>query len=94
MKQANEGLVKSFAKFSSLRSHHHGQFFRPLDPILFNATMVRHRSVSLPSLFRGDDYVAKTSQVDHYRAPCGHRRIASLLPTSVGWDDCRVSVEV
>jgi hypothetical protein len=34
-----------------LQSHRHGQFFRPLDPILFSATMVRCRSVSLPSVF-------------------------------------------
>jgi hypothetical protein len=44
---------------ATLRSAHHlteattllpGQFFRPLDPILFSATMVRRRSVALPSL--------------------------------------------
>jgi hypothetical protein len=46
-KQANEGSIKSFANFSLLRSHHHGQFFRPLDPILFSATMIRRRSIAL-----------------------------------------------
>jgi hypothetical protein len=34
---------------SFLRNH--GQIFRPLDPIVFSATMVWRRSVSLPSLF-------------------------------------------
>jgi hypothetical protein len=50
-KTSKQGSVKSFAKFSLLQSHRHGQFFRPLDPILFSAPMVRRRSVSLPSLF-------------------------------------------
>jgi hypothetical protein len=43
---------------------------------------------------RGHDHVAETSRADHYRAPCGHRRITPLVPTSVGWDDRCVSVEV
>jgi hypothetical protein len=37
---------------------------------------------------RDHDHVAETSQADHYRAPCGNRRIAPVVPTSVGWDDC------
>jgi hypothetical protein len=36
---------------------------------------------------RDHDHVAKTSRVDYYRAPCGNRRIAPLVPTSDGWDD-------
>jgi hypothetical protein len=36
---------------------------------------------------RGHDHVAETSWADHYRAPCGNRRIAPLAPTSDGWDD-------
>jgi hypothetical protein len=36
---------------------------------------------------RDHDHVAETSQADHYRAPCGNRRIAPLVPTSVSWDD-------
>jgi hypothetical protein len=36
---------------------------------------------------RDHDHVAETSRVDHYRAPCGNRRITLLVPTSVGWDD-------
>jgi hypothetical protein len=36
---------------------------------------------------RDHDHVAKTSWADHYRAPCGNRRIAPLAPTSDGWDD-------
>jgi hypothetical protein len=36
---------------------------------------------------RGHDHVAETSRADHYRALCGNRRIAPLVPTSVGWDD-------
>jgi hypothetical protein len=43
---------------------------------------------------RGHDHVAETSRADHYQAPCGHCRIAPLVPTSVGWDECCVSVEV
>jgi hypothetical protein len=35
----------------------------------------------------GHDHVVETSRDDHYRAPCGHRRITPLVPTSVGWDD-------
>jgi hypothetical protein len=50
-KRANEVSFKSFAKFSLLQSHRHGQFFRPLYPILFSATMVRRCSITLPSLF-------------------------------------------
>jgi hypothetical protein len=34
------------------------------------------------------DHVVKTSRADRYRAPCGNRRIAPLVPTSDGWDDC------
>jgi hypothetical protein len=56
--------------------------------------MVR-RLASPSHLFsRGHDHVAETSRADHYRAPCGHYRIAPLVPTSVGWDDCCISVEV
>jgi hypothetical protein len=33
------------------------------------------------------DHVVETSRADHYRAPCGNRQIALLVPTSVGWDD-------
>jgi hypothetical protein len=36
---------------------------------------------------RGHNHVAETSRADHCRAPCDHRRIAPLVPTSVGWDD-------
>jgi hypothetical protein len=36
---------------------------------------------------RDHDHVAETSRADHYRAPCGNRRIASLVPTPVGWDN-------
>jgi hypothetical protein len=36
---------------------------------------------------RDHDHVAETSWADHYRAPCGNRRIAPLVPTSDGWDD-------
>jgi hypothetical protein len=36
---------------------------------------------------RGHDHVVETSRADHYRALCGHRWIAPLVPTSVGWDD-------
>jgi hypothetical protein len=36
---------------------------------------------------RHHDHVAETSRADHYRALCGHRQIAPLVPTSVGWDD-------
>jgi hypothetical protein len=43
---------------------------------------------------RGHDHVAETSRADHYRAPCGNRRIALLVPTPVGWDDRCVSVEL
>jgi hypothetical protein len=32
---------------------------------------------------RGHDHVVETSRADHYRAPCGNRRV----PTSVSWDD-------
>jgi hypothetical protein len=46
---------------------------------------------SLCHLFsRSHDHVAENSRADHYRAPCGHRRIAPLVPTLVGWDDCCV----
>jgi hypothetical protein len=37
--------------------------------------------------FHSHDHVAETSRADHYQAPCGHRRIAPLVPTSIGWDD-------
>jgi hypothetical protein len=60
----------------------HGQIFGPLDPIRFSATMVRHRSVALPSLFP-----RPRSRADPYRAPCGNRWIAPRAPTSVSWDD-------
>jgi hypothetical protein len=34
---------------------------------------------------RDHDHVAETSRADHYRAPCGNRRIAPLaLPQTVG----------
>jgi hypothetical protein len=36
---------------------------------------------------RDHDHIAETSRAGHYRAPCGNRRIAPLVPTSVGWDD-------
>jgi hypothetical protein len=39
-------------------------------------------------LFSHDhDHVAETSRADHYRAPCGNRRIAPLVPTPDGWHD-------
>jgi hypothetical protein len=36
---------------------------------------------------RDHDHVVETSRADHYRASCGYRRIAMLVPTSVGCDD-------
>jgi hypothetical protein len=63
----------------------HGQFFGLLDPILFSATTVRRRSITLPSLFRGHDHVAEASQANHYRAPCCHHRIALPVPALVGF---------
>jgi hypothetical protein len=33
------------------------------------------------------DHVVETSRADRYRAPCGNRRIAPPVPSSVGWDD-------
>jgi hypothetical protein len=36
---------------------------------------------------RDHDHVVETSRADHYRAPCGNRRIAPLVPTTVGWGD-------
>jgi hypothetical protein len=36
---------------------------------------------------RDHDHVVETSRADRHRAPCGNRRIALLVPTSVGWDD-------
>jgi hypothetical protein len=66
--------------FKFLRKFTHGQIIKFL--VCYN-------------LFSRDhDHVAEASRADHYRAPCCHRRIASLVPTSVGWDDRCISVEV
>jgi hypothetical protein len=65
----------------------HGQIFGPLDPIRFSATMVRLVASPFHLFSRDHDHVVETSRADRYRAPCGNRRIASLVPTSVGWDD-------
>jgi hypothetical protein len=69
-------------------------FDPPLSPETFAAFSKFHLNTSnSPNttpchLFsRGHDHVVETSRANHYRAPCGHRRIAPLVPTSVGWDD-------
>jgi hypothetical protein len=62
----------------------------------FFSVPLRYDAVVSPCrLFsRGHDHVIETSRVDHYRTPCYHRRIVPLVPTSVGWDDRCISVEV
>jgi hypothetical protein len=65
----------------------HGQIFGPLDP--FVSVPRSYDTVASPChLFSRDhDHIVETSRADHYRAPCGNRRIAPLVPTSVAWDD-------
>jgi hypothetical protein len=54
--------------------------------------MVRRLASPCHLFSRDHDHVAETSQADHYRASCGNRRIAPLVPTSDGWDDRCVSL--
>jgi hypothetical protein len=86
-KQANEGLTKSLLN---------SPYYNPTVTVsssdrwtpFFSVPQWYDAVATLCHLFsRGNNHVIETSRVDHYRAPCGHRRIAQLVPTLVGWDD-------
>jgi hypothetical protein len=86
-KRATKVSVKSFAKFSSLQSHRHGQFSQLLDPILFSVMMVRRRSIALPSLFpwprsRRRDLTDRPLSSPVWQPP---DRSASPYPRRLGW---------
>jgi hypothetical protein len=69
-----------------LQSHCHGQFFRPLDPILFSATTVRRRSIALPSLFPQPRSRRRDLRGRPLSSPASQPRDRSASPTSDGWD--------